>query len=126
MKPTKSIEDYLEAIYVLSLKENHAHVKNIAAFLGIRLPSVTEAVSKLVLLDYARHSPYGSVELTEKGRKIGKSTWEKHQLLYKFFREVLGVSEGVAIKDACLIEHSISHETKSKIEEYMESSLNKK
>ncbi len=120
MKPTKSIEDYLEAIYVLSLKENHAHVKNIAAFLGIRLPSVTEAVSKLVSLDYAMHDPYGDVELTKDGQSIGKATWGKHLLLFKFFKDVLGVSEAVAMKDACLMEHSISFETKLKIEEFME------
>ncbi len=83
-------------------------------------PSVAEAVSKLVSLDYAMHDPYGDVELTKDGQSIGKATWGKHLLLFKFFKDVLGVSEAVAMKDACLMEHSISFETKLKIEEFME------
>jgi Mn-dependent DtxR family transcriptional regulator len=119
MKPTKSVEDYLEAIYVLSLGGKHARVKDIAKFLAIKLPSVTEAIARLVALDLVKHNPYGDVELTEQGYSIGKATWEKHQLLFKFFKDVLGVSETIAMKDACLAEHSISPETKGKIEEYM-------
>ncbi|MGC8722186.1 MAG: metal-dependent transcriptional regulator [Caldisericaceae bacterium] len=123
MKSTKGIEDYLEAIYVLSMEEHHTHIKAIAQFLGVKLPSVTEAVCKLVSLGYAVHDPYGSVSLTEKGKKIGRATWDKHQLLYKFFKDVLGISNEVAVRDACLVEHSISNETKIKIEKYMEHSL---
>jgi DtxR family Mn-dependent transcriptional regulator len=120
MKHTKGIEDYLEAIYVLTNKKSVVRIKNIAEFLSVKLPSVTEAVQRLLDDGFVKHTPYGEVILTDRGRKIGKVTWDKHQLVQEFFKDVLGVSDSVAFKEACLIEHSISEETKSKIKEFME------
>lgn len=120
MKHTKGVEDYLEAIYVLSNEKENVRIKDIADFLSVKLPSVTEAIQRLQEEGLVQHTPYGEVILTNKGRKIGIITWDKHQLVYKFLRDVLGVSDSVAFKEACLIEHSISEETKGKIKDFIE------
>ncbi|MCD6107565.1 MAG: MarR family transcriptional regulator, partial [Caldisericaceae bacterium] len=65
MKLTKSIEDYLEAIYILSLKEKDIRMKDIAEFASVKLPSATEAINKLIKNGYVEHSPYGDVTLTK-------------------------------------------------------------
>jgi DtxR family Mn-dependent transcriptional regulator len=119
MRNAKGIEDYLEAIYLLGLKSRPVRVKDIAQFLEIKPPSVTEALARLALEGLIEHSPYGEVQLTAQGRKTGRVTWRKHQLLFKFLREVLGVSEELAFKEACLLEHDISEETKGKIKEFL-------
>jgi len=120
MKTTKSIEDYLEAIYLLSLKKEPVRIRDIAAFLSVKLPSVTEAVSKLLSKRLAKHSPYGDVTLTKKGKAIGKETWSKHQIIYRFLKNSLGVPEDKAFEEACLIEHFISNETKEKLKKFLE------
>ncbi len=119
MKKTKGIEDYLEAIYVLSREKDGVKVSNIAKFLAVKLPSVTEAVDKLTKEGLVEHTNYGSVHLTEKGLAIGRETWDKHQILFTFLKDVLGVSEVSAFKEACLMEHAISSETRNKIKEYL-------
>ena len=119
MRNAKGIEDYLEAIYLLGLKSRPVRVKDIAQFLEVKPPSVTEALARLALEGLIEHSPYGEVQLTTQGRKTGRVTWRKHQLLFKFLREVLGVSEELAFKEACLLEHDISEETKGKIKEFL-------
>jgi|YelNatPaOPRAMG01_1025707.scaffolds.fasta_scaffold02816_4 DtxR family Mn-dependent transcriptional regulator len=120
MRIAKGIEDYLEAIYLLGLKSSSVRVKDIAQFLKVKPPSVTEALSRLAEEGLVEHTPYGEVQLTVKGKKTGMVTWGKHQLLFEFLRDVLGVSEEVAFKEACLLEHDISDETKGKIKEFLE------
>ncbi len=119
MKETKSIEDYLEAIYVLSKEKEIVRVKDIAEFLSVKPPSVTGALKKLLSYGYIEHLPYGGVVLKPKGKKIGKETWEKHKLIFTFLNNILGVSKENAFKEACLIEHCISNETKEKIEQFL-------
>jgi len=119
MRNAKGVEDYLEAIYLLGLKSRPVRVKDIAQFLEVKPPSVTEALARLALEGLIEHSPYGEVQLTTQGRKTGRVTWRKHQLLFKFLREVLGVSKELAFKEACLLEHDISEETKGKIKEFL-------
>jgi Mn-dependent DtxR family transcriptional regulator len=47
MKYNKSIEMYLETIYILEIDHGHAHVVDIAEHLGITKPSVTKASFKI-------------------------------------------------------------------------------
>ncbi len=126
MKETKSIEDYLEAIYLLSKEKDKVRVKDIANFLSVKPPSVTGALKKLALYGYIEHLPYRGIILKPKGEKIGKSTWEKHKLIFIFLNDVLKVSKEKAYKEACLIEHCISNETKVKIEKFLEKLKQKK
>ncbi len=119
MKRTKSTEDYLEAIYVLSQSKKPVRVKDVAEFLSVKPPSVTELIKNLVVGGYVIHTPYGGITLTKKGKKIGKAIWEKHKLIFTFLNKILGVSEEEAFKEACLIEHCISDETKERIKNFL-------
>ena len=110
-KLTQSLEDYIEAIYVISLKSKVTRVKEIAKFLDVKTPSVVDAVGKLTERGFVIHEKYGYLELTDKGYKLGKEVNDKHEKIYKFFNEVLGVSDSVSKKDACNMEHYISKET---------------
>ena len=120
MKETKSIQDYLEAIYVLSQENETVHVKDIASFLSVKLPSVTGVLKKLSKNGYVKHTPYGGVTLTPKGEAIGRETWEKHKLLFTLLQDIFGVSRDIAYKEACLMEHCISKETEDKIQKFLE------
>ena len=58
------------------------------------------------------------MELTEEGRKAAADVLNRHILL-KGFLIRLGVSEAIADKDACSMEHILSAETLSTIEDFM-------
>jgi len=114
-KLSHSMEDYLETIYIVSLTNKVTRVKEIAESLNVKTPSVVDAVRKLIKKGLVEHEKYGYLELTEKGYKLAREVYEKHKKIYKFFNDILGVSDDVSKKDACNIEHYISEETLSRM-----------
>jgi len=118
-KLTKSLEDYLEAIYIISLDKKVVRVKEVAEVLEVSTPSVVDAISKLTEAGYVIHEKYGYLNLSKKGIEVGKEIYKKHKELYSFFKRVLGVSDKTAKKDACRIEHFISKETLSLMKKFM-------
>ena len=118
VKLSQSLEDYLEMVHMLRLANGIARVKDIAAALSVKMPSVAKAILELKKLGLVTQEPYSGVELTEEGRKAAADVLNLHILL-KGFLIRLGVSEAIADKDACSMEHILSAETLSTIEDFM-------
>ena len=117
-KLSQSLEDYLEMVHMLRLANGIARVKDIAAALTVKMPSVAKAMIELKKLGLVTQEPYSGVELTEEGERVAANILNRHILL-KGFLIKLGVSEAIADKDACSMEHILSAETLGKIEEFM-------
>jgi len=117
---TPALEDYLETILVLSLKEKVARVKDIARSLQVTTPSVVSALNSLSERDLIRHERYGYVELTDQGAVKAKEVDELHQLLFKLLNEIGGIDAEIAYRDACKIEHYLSEETKEKLTQFIQ------
>jgi DtxR family transcriptional regulator, Mn-dependent transcriptional regulator len=116
---TQSLEDYLEAIYVLILHKRVARVKEISESMNVKKPSVINALKELENRKYISHEKYGYIELTNEGLGTAKIILDKHIMLKGFLEGVIGVSEEVAEVDACSIEHCLNKETLDKIEKFM-------
>ena len=116
---TQSLEDYLEAIFVQIDSGREAQVRDIAAMLSVKMPSVVRATHELKKLGLVTQEPYANIELTAKGRRLAKLVLNRHTLLRAFLQK-LGVSRRVADRDACLMEHILSAETLDKIRAYTE------
>lgn len=119
MNLSNSREDYLEAIYLICREKEVARVKNIAEQLNVSIGSVNYAINALSNSGLIKHKRYGYIELTEKGRKLGKKISKKHQLIKDFLMKILSVDEKIAEKDACRIEHDISNQTLEKIDSFL-------
>jgi DtxR family transcriptional regulator, Mn-dependent transcriptional regulator len=117
---TKSLEDYLEAIYFLRLQQKVVRVSEISRKLSVSNASVNNALKELAKLDYITHTKYGFIEMTDTGLEAGKKIANKHHLLKRFFEQILHVSEKNADKDACSIEHFISEESLTKLIDFMD------
>ena len=126
-KLTQSLEDYLEVIHVLLQANKIARIRDIAAALTVKMPSVARAVAELKKLGLVSQEPYSGVELTEEGKKVASTILNRHLLLRQFLQH-LGVSDDNANTDACNMEHILSAETLAKIEDFMKSveNLNKR
>ncbi len=118
---SQSIEDYIEAIYILQEQGKEAKSVEVARMIGVSKPAVNKAMNELLKLGYIEKEPYGSITLTEKGKKIGKKVYGIHVTIRDFLIQI-GVSKETADIDCCLIEHVISKETLDAIKK----SLNKK
>jgi len=111
-KFTRSIEDYVEAIYEISRGGEGARVKDIAKRLGVTYPSISEILKKLVEMGLAKHERYGSVILTPEGERLGRDISGRHKILFDFMHRILKVPMDTAQSDACGMEHSMSPETR--------------
>lgn len=107
-------EDYLETIYNLHKEKGHIRASDIARRLDLSKPSVTQMMQRLKRDGLVKYEPYMPIEMTPKGRKIGKSVAERHAVLAEFFT-LLGISEKVQERDIHGIEHSLSPVTLNKL-----------
>ena len=101
---------YLEAIYVLSQKDERIRSIDICAYLGYSKPSVSRAVGILKKDGFISVDPDGSITLSESGKRLAEEMYDRHTTLTKMLT-VLGVDETTASEDACRIEHVISDES---------------
>ncbi len=118
MTMTKSLEDYVEEIYVLIRSKGRARVRDVAEQLHVKMPSVVKAISELKKLELVAQEPYGDIELTEKGRRVAAFVLGRHNVL-KAFLVKLGVSLETSERDACLMEHILSAETMDRIRDFL-------
>lgn len=107
---TKSIEDYIEAIYMIELEKGNIKSVDISSKLGVSKPAVNKAMNELNKLNLIEKSNYSDIVFTEEGRKLAKKIYDKHMLIYEFLLSI-GVSKENASIDCCKIEHVISDET---------------
>lgn len=105
---TPAAEDYLEAFYLLSLRKKVVRVKDVAAHLGVKMPSVVAAVKALAEKGLVQQERYGYIELTPKGLVVAREVYERHKTWYSFLTDILGLDPATAEKDACKLEHHVS------------------
>jgi len=110
-KITPGMETYLETIKKIEEEKKVVRVKGIARKLRVKMPTVTEALRNLCEEGLIRHEKYGHIELTPEGNKLAEEIDSRHQILFSFLREILGVDSQLADEDACRIEHVISRAT---------------
>lgn len=103
----ESGEMYLETILVLSQQSSFVRSVDVGEYLGYSKPSVSRAMGLLRSGGMITMDKDGGLNLTEKGRKIAETIYERHQVLTKVLIS-LGVPEDVAAEDACKMEHDIS------------------
>lgn len=120
MYSNESSENYLETILMLSKKLPVVRSVDIANELGYKKPSVSIAMKNLREKGHITVTNQGYIFLTESGRQIAESVYERHECLSQFF-EILGVSKSIADEDACRIEHIISTETFNAIKRHINS-----
>ena len=117
MNSPESIEMYLETILILSQKSRLVRSVDISEYMGYSKPSVSRAMGLLKDDGYIEEDYREGVILTEKGKQIAESVYDRHTTLAKMF-ESLGVDAQTADEDACKIEHFISDKTFSAIKEH--------
>lgn len=110
MELHESAEDYLESI--LSIKEQKGAVRSIDVVndLAVSKPSVSVAMKKLRENGYITVDAEGYISLTQSGKEVATSVYDRHKVLTRLF-VALGVEEEIARQDACKVEHDLSKET---------------
>lgn len=118
-----SLEDYLEAIFLLSGKDEEVRVVEIAEALGFSKPSVSEALTTLESKGLVEHEKYRGVQLTPKGKELAQQVYNKHKTLFIFLTRILGVPAARAAAEACRIEHTISEDTSARLRRFVDDQM---
>lgn len=112
-----SVEDYLKAIYVLTLEQGRASTNEIAEQMGVAPASATGMIQRLAtveppLVDYQKHR---GVSLTVEGMQTALEVVRHHRLLEAFLHEKLGYGWDEVHEEADRLEHVISEELEERI-----------
>lgn len=117
---SKSLEDYLEAIYNHMVRNQVVRMKDIAEAMRVKMPSVTEAINALAARDLVKHAPYENVELTDAGLNRARNIAHRHTAVKDFLVNVLGLNAEHAEGEACMIEHAIQPDTLDRLMSFVE------
>ena len=117
-KSEESVQDYLETILILSKQNPVVRSIDIANELSYSKPSVSVAMKNLRAREYITVSEEGYIELTEAGRLLAETVYERHTLIHNWLT-ALGVPSEIAAEDACKIEHDISTESFEAIKKHI-------
>lgn len=117
MQLQESGEMYLETILILS-QRGAVRSLDVAEYMHFSKPSVSRAVSLLKNGGFIVVDKNGFIELTDAGREVADSMYERHRLLTSFLT-MLGVDEETAAEDACKIEHDISEKSFEAIKKHV-------
>ena len=119
MNLQESGEMYLETILRLTNKNERVRSIDVSEEMGFSKPSVSRAIGLLKNGGYVDVSREGYLSLTDIGKDVATKVYERHKLITELL-VFLGVSEEVAVNDACKIEHCISDVSFEAIKEYVE------
>lgn len=109
MKKEETIQNYLEAIHIISLKKDPVRAVDIVNYMNFSRPTVSIALKQLEKDGYITIDD-NNISLNEKGLEIARMMYERHEYIARVLMKI-GVDEKTAYEDSCLVEHDISTET---------------
>jgi DtxR family Mn-dependent transcriptional regulator len=105
---SRSVEDYLKAIYGLCESGDAASTSAIAEALDIQPASVTGMVKRLAESGLLEHVPYRGVRLTKNGEREALRVLRRHRILETYLCERLGYAWEDVHGEAERLEHAAS------------------
>jgi DtxR family Mn-dependent transcriptional regulator len=105
---TRSVEDYLKAIYHLSVEGQPATTSAIAQALELAPPSVSGMIRRLSDQGLLAHLPYRGVELTPAGRRAALQMVRRHRIIEAYLVDRLGYTWDTVHEEAERLEHAVS------------------
>ena len=118
MKVQESAENYLETILILGQAQNTVRSIDIVHKLNFSKPSVSVAMKNLRQKGLIVMDTDGHIALTESGRKIAETIYERHTVLSQMLID-LGVDPEIATQDACRMENVIIPESFNAIKDHI-------
>jgi len=113
---TPSQENYLEWIYRTWQSGRPVRVGDLATKLGVKLPSVSRAISQLAKSGLVRHDAYGLIELTESGQAAGRAIVRRDECLTRLLVDVLGMTPEQADPEVHRLEHVLDDDVLHRLE----------
>lgn len=115
-----STQNYLKAIWSLGeWSTQPVTASALAARVGVRTSTVSDAVRKLSAQGLLEHSRYGSISLTDEGRAHAVAMIRRHRLIETFLVRVLSYRWEQVHDEAEHLEHAVSDFMVQRMDEYL-------
>lgn len=115
-----SMQNYIKAIWGLQeWSDEPISPSTIAETVGVRLSTVSDAVRKLGEQGLVDHVRYGTVALTDLGRRHAVSMVRRHRLIESFLVGALGYEWDEVHDEADRLEHAVSDTLVSRIDAFL-------
>jgi DtxR family Mn-dependent transcriptional regulator len=105
---SRSVEDYLKAVYSLTERGESASTSALAESLDVQPASVTGMVKRLAECGYLEHARYRGVRLTEAGSREALRIIRRHRILETYLNTHLDYSWEDVHEEAERLEHAAS------------------
>ena len=105
---SRSVEDYLKAVFSLTHGGETASTTALADHLTVQPSSVTGMVKRLAEMGLLAHVPYRGVHLTQAGTREALRVIRRHRILETYLTEVLGYAWEEVHEEAERLEHAAS------------------
>lgn len=119
MMMTLTEENYLKALFHLSVENPEVSVLDLSKRLDIKMPTVNSMVKKLASKELVTYEKYKPLRLTEEGRRSAGLIIRKHRLVEMFLVEKMGFGWDEVHEVAEQLEHIRSPKLFQKIDEIL-------
>lgn len=117
---SRSVEDYLKAVFNLTERGEAASTSDIAALLDVQPASVTGMIKRLAESGLLEHLPYRGVRLTDLGSKEALRVIRRHRILETYLLKRLGYSWDDVHAEAERLEHAASDQLVERMADALE------
>ena len=108
---TANKEDYLRGLYILEEEKGEIKSTDLAHYLNVSKPSVSEMVKELNKEGMVSYKKYSKIKFTAKGKKIAQKLTSKHRLIEIFLKNMLKIKPNNVHQEAHRLEHAFSDES---------------
>jgi len=105
---SRSVEDYLKAIFGLTERGEAASTSAVADLLAVQPASVTGMVKRMAESGLLEHVPYRGVRLTARGHREALKVLRRHRIIETYLCERLGFAWDHVHDEAERLEHAAS------------------
>ena len=110
-----SREDYLRAMYHLMEEKEEVKSVEVADYLGVSKPSVSEMLKNLDADGLIQYKKYSKINLTKNGFKAAKNLTARHRIIEAFLKDMLKINPQKIHEEAHRLEHAFSDESIGKM-----------
>lgn len=117
---TLTEENYLKALFHLSVENPDVSVLDLSKSLDIKMPTVNSMVKKLASKGLVKYEKYKPLQLTDEGRRSAGLIIRKHRLVEMFLVEKMGFGWDEVHEVAEQLEHIRAPKLFQKIDEILD------
>lgn len=112
------MEDYLKTIFIIQKENGTVRIKDLANALGVKMPSISEAVKGLKKKGMVNYQKKSAMTLTDQGRVMAEEIILREETVKSFLESALFVEEDRARAMASDILHCIDNKTSNRLKKF--------